>query len=328
MRELVEQVPQFLKDAIRIGENCHLSPFDKKINNVIVVGLGGSGIGGTILSQLLKAECPVPILTNKDYDLPNWVDENTLVIGSSYSGNTEETIAALEKAAKTGSEIVCVTSGGKLKSMAEENSWNHILIPSGNPPRSMLAYSLTQLLFIAKHYGLCGKQRLVELKSAQALLEAQEKAIISDSLEVAKAVNDKRIIFYSDSAYEGIAVRYRQQVNENSKQLCWHHALPEMNHNELVGWAGGDEGLAVFMLRNTDDHPRTQTRMELCKGVFKKYTNTTVEVYSAGDNLIERSFYHILFGDWLSIHLAEMNNIDPVEIEVINFLKGELAKIK
>jgi len=128
--------------------------------------------------------------------------------------------------------------------------------------------------------------------------------------------------------YEGVTIRWRQQINENSKMLCSHHVFPEMNHNELVGWTGGDNRVAVVILRNEDDHKRSQMRMEICKKLMGEKCDTILEAWSKGGNRIERSLYLVHLGDWISIDLAELRNEDATAIPAIIFLKGELAKMQ
>jgi glucose/mannose-6-phosphate isomerase len=134
-------------------------------------------------------------------------------------------------------------------------------------------------------------------------------------------------VIYVANGFEGVAVRFRQQINENSKMLCWHHVVPEMNHNELLGWRTNVDNLSVVYFRNKSDYERNQIRMDINKKVIAKFTNNITEIWSKGDSLIENSLYHINLGDWVSWYLSEMNNVDAIEIDVINFLKGELAKV-
>ena len=138
----------------------------------------------------------------------------------------------------------------------------------------------------------------------------------------------KRLVIYSEANTEAVSIRFRQQVNENSKELCWHHAIPEMNHNELVGWAGGDKSIAVVIFRHKADHERTQMRMEINKGIFEKYTPHIHEVWSEGDTSFARQLYLINLGDWVSLYWAQQKGVDPSEIAVINMLKGKLAEVK
>jgi glucose/mannose-6-phosphate isomerase len=124
-----------------------------------------------------------------------------------------------------------------------------------------------------------------------------------------------------------VAIRLRQQINENSKMLCWHHVIPEMNHNELLGWRTNTENLSVLYLRNENDYYRNDARIEINQSIVKKYTNTVLEVWSKGNSIIENSIYLINIGDWISWYLSVLNNVDAIEIDVIDFLKEKLSKI-
>jgi len=267
------------------------------------------------------------VVCTSDYVLPGFVNENTLLIISSYSGDTEETVAAMHEGMRKGAEIACVTSGGKIAALAEERGLNMIRIPGGNPPRSMFGYSSVQLLFLLKGYGLIDSSFEAEVDRSIASIEANISEIRSESKRVAEAIVSRVPILYSEAMYEGVAIRWRQQINENSKMLCWHHVFPEMNHNELVGWTGGDNRVAVVILRNEDDHKRSQLRMELCKKLMGEKCDTILEVWSKGSSRMERSMYLIHLGDWISIDLAEIRNEDAVAIPAIIFLKNELSKV-
>ena len=334
MKKLVQNFPNQLREAIGIGEKSQIpaSPAGwsnpkSQIQNVVITGLGGSGIGGTIVSEIVSGECIVPILVNKDYFLPAFVDQNTLVIVSSYSGNTEETLQAMEAALKAKAKIVCISSGGKISEMAKQNNCDLLTIPGGMPPRSCLGYSLTQLFFILHGAKLIGDSFKKQLNDAIDLIVKEEQSIKSEATEIADFLYNKTPVIYAVDGYNGVATRFRQQVNENSKMLCWHHILPEMNHNELVGWAGGSENLAVIILRNKTDYSRTQARIEISKDVFSKHTAHIRELWSKGNSQLEKSIYLIHLTDWASCYLADKNGVDPIEINVINQLKGSLAKI-
>jgi glucose/mannose-6-phosphate isomerase len=327
MKQLVEAFPHHLRAALEIGRKAQLKSTDKKINNIVISGLGGSGIGGKIVSQLLAEKIELPIVCTNDYVLPAFVDANTLVIISSYSGDTEETVAALHEAASKGAEIACVTSGGKIGAYAKENGLNLIIIPGGNPPRAMFGYSSVQLFFVLRAYGFIDSYFEAEIENSISLIEKNISEIRATSTKIAHAIVERIPVLYSEAMYEGVAIRWRQQINENSKMLCWHHVFPEMNHNELVGWTGGDNRVAVVILRNEDDHKRSQLRMELCKKLMGEKCDTIIEAWSKGSNRIERSMYLIHLGDWISIDLAELKNEDAVAIPAIIFLKNELSKV-
>jgi glucose/mannose-6-phosphate isomerase len=327
MKELVEVFTRQLGEALEIGAKASLTPTKNRILNVVITGLGGSGIGGKIVAQLVADECPVPIITNNTYDLPAFVNENTLVIASSFSGNTEETLFALEAAEAKGAQIAIISSGGKIVELAKAKGYNYIVLPQGDSPRAMLTYSMVQQFVLLHHYGLIASFYIGQLRQAITLLDNEIDAIKKDAQAIAKALVNKTAVLYAEAKMEGVITRFRQQLNENSKVLCWHHVLPEMNHNELVGWAGGKDEYAVVMFRNSIDFDRTQVRMDITKSVVSKYTSTYIEVFSKGQSAIENALYFILLGDWVSIYLAELKQVDPTEVKVISYLKGELSKL-
>lgn len=327
MKSLVEAFPQHLREALVIGRNAQFNIPNKTYENVVISGLGGSGIGGKIVSQIVGETCKLPIVCTNDYVLPEFVSEKTLVIISSYSGDTEETVAAFHEARQRGAEIACITSGGKIAGFAKEHNLNCIIIPGGNPPRSMFGYSAIQQFFVLRAYGLIDGSFEQSVENSIKLIEENIAEIRATSREVAEKIVSRIPILYTEAQYEGLAIRWRQQINENSKMLCWHHVFPEMNHNELVGWTGGDNRVAVLLIRNEDDHKRSQIRMELCKKLMGEKCDTIIELWSKGSNRVERTLYLNHLGDWLSIDLAELRNEDAVAIPAIIFLKGELAKV-
>ncbi len=327
MKVLVDNFPKQLREAIEIGAKANLKGPKKEVRNILITGLGGSGIGGTIVSEIVYNECPVPITVNKDYFIPAFVNENTLVIVSSYSGNTEETLQAFESAIKKNAMVACITSGGKILEIAKKNDFDTIVIPGGMPPRSCLGYSLVQLFYILHSYKMIGDDFKKQLNASVSLIENEKANILAEANLLSDFFVGKIPVIYAVDGFNGVATRFRQQINENSKMLCWHNILPEMNHNELVGWAGKNENLAVIILRNKSDYSRTQTRLEISSEVFKKYTPHVKECWSKGDSNLERAIYLIHLTDHVSVIIAEKRKIDAMEINIINHLKGELAKI-
>ena len=327
MNDYINDFSNHLREAIEIANNTTLSPYTKEIRNILICGLGGSGIGGTIVSDIISSKVNIPIAATKDYSIPNFVNEHTLVIANSYSGNTEETLYALEKCQARGAEIAVITSGGKLKTIAEENKYNKIIIPGNQPPRAMFGYAFTELFFMLNHYGIIDDSFKSDFDKAINLIDTEKADIQKQAMNLAKKMYKQTPVIYVAKGFEGVAVRFRQQLNENSKMLGWHNVVPEMNHNELLGWRTNVDGLAVVYFRNKCDYDRNQIRMDINKKVISKFTSNITEIWSKGDSLIENSLYHISVGDWTSWYLSEMNNVDAIEIDVIDFLKGELAKI-
>ena len=328
MNDYINDFTNHLKDAINIANNTTLTPSTKEIRNVLICGLGGSGIGGTIVNDIVSPKAKIPITATKDYSIPNFVNEHTLVIANSYSGNTEETLYALQKCQAKEAEIAVITSGGSLKTIAEEQNYNKLIIPSGQPPRAMFGYAFTELFYLLNHYGIIDASFKSDFQKAIHLLDTEKSDIQNQAKDLAKKMHKQTPVIYVANGFEGVAVRFRQQINENSKMLCWHHVVPEMNHNELLGWRTNVNDLAVVYFRNKSDYERNQIRMDINKNVISKYTENITEIWSKGNSLIENSLYHIHLGDWASWYLSEMNNVDAIEIDVINFLKGELSKIE
>lgn len=327
MEQLIADFSKQLEKAIEIGRKTKLDFGGKRFANVVISGLGGSGIGGTIVSEIVSEEATAPILVNKDYFLPAFVNENTLVIISSYSGNTEETVNAMLQAIEKRATVVSVTAGGKVVEIAQKNNLPYILIPGGMPPRSCLGYSLTQLFFVLNAAGIISNRFEKELEKSVALLNKEEERIKKLAQRVAKKLYKKTTIIYSATGFEGVSIRFRQQVNENAKMLCWHNVIPEMNHNELVGWVDKNKKLGVVIFRNTSDYARTQSRIENNKVVIANCTSTIIELFSKGKSKLENSIYIIHLGDWISLYMAQLRNVDATEVNVIDRLKGALSKI-
>lgn len=325
MLDLIAEFPSQMQVAIRAAREIRLSK-PSSIQNVVITGLGGSGIGGKIVSQWLSEECPVPVVPNNDYKLPGFVNGKTLLIACSYSGNTEETLSALNAAIEQKAQVVCISSGGEMTRLAAELSLPCVSIPGGQPPRSQFGFASITLLYVLHQLGLASSARIAELDAAEALLRKEQESIKTLAANVARKISRRTPVIYSESGYEGVAVRWKQQFNENSKMLCWSAVIPEMNHNELVGWAGGDNSYAALILRNQDDFIKNKIRMDISQQIMSKKSDVVLELESKGESRIERSFYLIHLGDWLSYYLAVERGFDPVVIDEIEFLKSELSK--
>ncbi|MDA9120770.1 bifunctional phosphoglucose/phosphomannose isomerase [Flavobacteriales bacterium] len=327
MKELIKDFTNQIAHAIVIGNSYSRSEKRRKISNVLISGLGGSGIGGTIAAEVVASEALIPITTNNGYFIPAFVDDETLFLACSYSGNTEETVSAAELAHEKGAKIVVISSGGKLKEMAEARNWDFIEIPGGQPPRASFGLSFPEVLYALHAYGIISKTFEKELEVAIKLLDDNEEAIQKEALDVTEKLFGKIPVIYAADGFGGVATRFRQQVNENAKMLCWHHVIPEMNHNELVGWRTKDDDLAVVLFRNETDFKNIQARMDINKKTFAEYTDTTVEIWSKGTSDLQRALYLIHIGDWISFFLGEKKGVDITEVKVIDHLKGELAKL-
>ena len=327
MEEMISKFPAQLLEALEIGANANIRPHTSSINKVYAAGLGGSGIGATFVSEFVQGSCPVPYNVGKGYHIPWYVDENTLAIASSYSGNTEETLNAFDQMLRTGAKVVVISSGGKLIEMAKEKDLDYIQLPDNwSSPRACLGYSLVQQLFILRKLDLIDDTLIEEVRKSADNLTNWQSDIKDKSQRVASFLLGKIPVIYTTDRMEAVAIRFRQQINENAKQLCWHHVVPEMNHNELVGWRSDYKDLAVVYLRNEDDFARNQTRIDINKAIISNHTDSVVELYSKGNSLIERALYFVHLVDYISVSLADLKGVDPIEIKVIDYLKSELAK--
>ncbi len=328
MYEMIHAFPAQLEEAILIASQSKVQKHVHSIQNVFISGMGGSGIGGDFVCTLVKDLCKVPVVVGKAYEAPAWIDKNSLVIISSYSGNTEETISTFKEILNSGAKIVCIASGGEIIKLANENNLDVIRVPAGwSSPRACLGYSLVAQLYVMVALDLTDARFISELPQVIQRLQSESSDIIEKAKQLAAVLQNKMIVIYSTNRIEPVAVRFRQQINENGKMLCWHHVIPEMNHNELVGWRWNQPAMAVLFLRNSDDHIRNQARIELTKEIVSHYAASVIEIYSKGNSLFERSLYLVHLLDYSSVFLADYNKIDATEVRVIDFLKDELSKI-
>jgi glucose/mannose-6-phosphate isomerase len=294
--------------------------------------MGGSGIGANFIQTLLYDELKVPVSVNKSYDIPAFVNANTLVITCSYSGGTEETISGAEQAFAKGAQVVGVTSGGALGDLLTKNGAEFIAIPSRDKsPRAGIGYAVTQLLKIFKHFDLCESDHFDDIRKSAGQLARKANSIQTNAEDLAEKLRGKFPIFYADSRLEAVLLRNQQQIAENSKQFSHQNFFPEMNHNELVGWRfpeGFLETTVTVMLRTDYDNERSSTRMDICEDIFVK-AGTQLEIVGAkGESFIQQAIYLVHFLDWMSYFLAVENNVDPFPVDVITFLKNELSKVK
>ncbi|MFT5666027.1 MAG: glucose/mannose-6-phosphate isomerase [Vicingaceae bacterium] len=325
MDELIAGFTSHLKEALDVGKRASFSSTDNSLMNVLVCGLGGSGIGGTIISQLVSEQCALPITVNKDYKIPSFVNQDTLVICCSYSGNTEETLEMYQQAFDKGAEISIITGGGKFGALAEKNDHNMIQIRGGLPPRAAFGLSFPQLFFVLNQYGLISDDFIGNIESAISLMDLEEKAIQTEAMSLAKKLHKTFPIIYTEAPMEGVAVRFRQQLAENAKMLSSHHVIPEMNHNELVGWKTKNEDLSAIIFRSKDEYYRNTARIEKSKEVALQCTSNVNEVFAKGEGRTQQALYLIHLGDWITYDLAELKGIDSVEVDVIEGLKEMLS---
>jgi glucose/mannose-6-phosphate isomerase len=328
MKDLVAHFNDQLLDALDRLKGIKFSNTNKPFDIIFISGLGGSGIGGSMLQDYFTAnKISVPVFVGKDYDIPAWVNARTLFVACSYSGNTEETISSIKQAEKKKAIITCITSGGAVEAYAKKKNCNVILLPTGFPPRAAFAYSFSALLETMKQYKVIKADYQADVLAAIGTITGEAKSIQKQAKVVAKKMAGKTVMMYCCNGFESVLVRFRQQINENGKMLACHHVIPEMNHNELVGWRQKGDYCTIFF-RNKTDNARSQARIDINKEVIKKYCKSIIEIHSQGESFLERALYMVHFGDWVSVYLSEIYKLDPTEVKVIDHLKSALAKIK
>lgn len=323
MRELIINFPNQLKESIHIANTVELK-FERTITSIVICGLGGSGIGGEIVKQWYKSISKLPIEVCHGYELPAHLNRNTLVISCSYSGNTEETLSTVKEAIEKKALVIGITSGGKLLEILKENHFQYITIPGGLPPRSALAYSLVQLVEILEQSKVSTESLRSNLVEAIELIE-RSKAKIQDvaTLIVEKSAS-KKLMLYAEDKFSPVLLRTCQQINENSKELAFYNVVPEMNHNEIVGWADDSADLFVVFVRSELENSRNKSRLDISYEIISKKAESII-VESDGENLVDQSLYLIHLFDWVSLLKAERKRIDVVEVDVIDLLKSRLA---
>jgi len=307
-----------------------------RVKNVVVAGMGGSAISGDIVRAVVANESGVPLLVNRNYDLPSYVGPDTLVVASSYSGNTEETLAAFEQARARGAQIVAITSGGRLRQRAEEQACTVYPITIASPPRAAISFltaPLLHLLAFLRHIPDPGNdvgETAARLKSLAGRFGPEGMGGDNLCKSLASHLYQKLPLIYAAvHPLEGVAWRWKGQFSENSKMLAFANVLPEMNHNEIVGWGldkALQERIRVVFLRDRDEHPRIRRRFEITKELLQGETGTILEVGSEGESLLARLFSLIFIGDLTSLYLAVLNGVDPTPVAKIDTLKQRLAQ--
>lgn len=326
MEDLINQFPVHLKTQLETHSFDQLDA--DGISNVVILGMGGSGIGGRIVQSLVSEECSVPIIIVNNYAIPGFVNQNSLVIASSYSGNTEETLAAFRKAQEKKARLAAITSGGKMEALCNTSFFPYVKLPGGYPaPRACLGFSTLALLKVLNAFGLIGVGLLNEMGDVSDFLINHQSDIRKLAKEVAESTHGKMKVLYAENDFAAVLVRWAQQINENAKELALHHTIPEMNHNEIVGWESENKEKAVIYLRNRDDLERNQKRMDIMRVTIEPNAASITEIEAQGKNFMEKLFYSIHLGDYLSLEMSILNEVDVMSIESINHLKGELAKL-
>ena len=337
MYDKIYHFPEQIEQAMQIGKGIKI---DKKkfagIKNIVVAGMGGSAIGGDLVRSYLQGTAKIPFYICRHYRLPAFVGNKSLVIISSYSGNTEETLSAMNEAIKRKAKIACITSGGKVAEIALKKKYPLVELPKGYPPRAALGFSFVPLIFLLVKLDLSSKvdgdiqELILGLKAYRDRYAMKIETEKNPAKSLAQRLHKKIPIIYSGPELtDAIGTRWKGQICENAKCLAFNNLFAEFNHNELVGWNVIEpyrDRLIVIYLRDNDDHDRIKRRMEIVRQIIERTEVEVVDIYSHGDFIMGRIFSLIQLGDFMSFYLAVLNNVDPTPVKVIDFLKAELEK--
>lgn len=327
----VRGYPDMLEAAI--GNAPQVKALDKQPSRVLVVGMGGSAISGDYLANWLDAEGRVPLLVSRNYELPEWVDKDTLVLAFSYSGKTEETLAAFAAARRKGAMLGAMATGARLEELARGYGVPFARVQPGLQPRAALPAAFGTSAMFLDRLGVLKAEAALR-KAARTLRESVVEvapdvpADKNEAKRLALALEGRVGAVYSAGVLAPAARRLANQLNENSKVVAFHGQMPEMNHNELVGWAGDDrlERFTAVFLRYAAEHPQAKARYDFTRDVIERRGGRVLQVEARGDTVPERLLTASLVGDAASVYLAALRGVDPTPVKVITELKDKVGE--
>jgi glucose/mannose-6-phosphate isomerase len=334
MWEATAALPEQVAAAADVGKAVVGLPGHDDIANVLVLGMGGSGLAGDLLAAIAGPFMPVPIVVVKGYEPPSFVDESTLVIAISFSGDTEETLEAASTAAAAGGRVLAVCRGGQLGQLAE--SWHAPILqtPGGIPmPRAGIGALAVPPLVVLERIGLFpGASSWVDLAVEQLTRRRDQLMLDGNPAErLARSIGRTLPVIYGSAELGGVAAaRWKSQFNENAKTPAFANVIPELCHNEICGWGqNGDVTRQVFtllMLRHDHEHPQVSHRFELVTDLLDEVVADHHTVQAEGEGTLAQLFDLVLFGDFVSLHLAAQDGLDPGPVPVLEEIKANLAR--
>ncbi len=337
MLDHLREFPQQCEQAWQKVLKFNLPPEYRQIDKVVILGMGGSAIGGDIARRLALAESKVPVWVHRDYGLPPFVGRDTLVIASSYSGNTEETISAFTTSLQTPAKKLVLTTGGKLEQLAEKEGIPIFQIDYQSPPRAAFPHSFVPLVGVFQKLGLFA-DKSADMKEALQILDQLAKdlaettpSVFNPAKQLAAKLWGYVVVIYGAEILSEVARRWRTQLNENSKTWALAELFPELNHNAVVGYEFPPqvkERIFVVLLHSALFHPRSQLRYEATAKLLTKAGISHELVGAVGATALAQVMGLVLFGDYVSVYLAMLNKVDPTPIASIDFVKQYLARSK
>lgn len=306
----------------------------QRITNILFCGMGGSAIGGDLLATYFQNDLDVPLVVNRNYTIPGFVGENSLVVVSSYSGNTEETLSAFEAAEESGAQIIGISSNGEVENRMQASGYPLISIPGGMQPRAALGFSFIPMARLFKQLELVHTEVAADIEETIGQIRKLSEKYGSDSEEntafhTARDIIGTVPVVYTVPELEVVGVRWKGQLAENAHILAFHNRLPEMNHNEIMGWDQQPDflsNISLIWLRDDSSHPGVLKRLTVTSDLIGAYPKNVMRFSTEGASWMTRLFSLIHLGDWISLYAALLQEVDPTPVERISLLKSRLAE--
>ena len=333
MLSRIKDLPKQVRDAWTIASKATIAPAYSDVRNVVVAGMGGSAIGGDLAAALLADELKVPMTVHRDYGLPAYVGRDSLVIVSSYSGNTEETLSSFEEARKRGAKVLVLTTGGKIAELARASNYPVVTFSYKAQPRAALGYSLGLVLGVLTKLGfardLSGDIEAALSDLAKLEERVHEGARTNDAKKMALELQGRIPFAYGAGVMGVMARRVKGQWNENAKNWSAFDVMSELNHNAVVGFEHppiAKEALTVLLLRSDRDNPRHKLRFEVTRELLDRARVPHKTLQFAGRNMLSEVVQMVYFTDYVSFYIALLNGADPTPVKSIDYLKDRFAK--
>jgi len=335
MMEYLYDLPEQFASSLKL-DLAFVSGYRKDYRQIVVSGMGGSAIGGDILRTYAAGRAKIPVTVVRDYHLPAFVNQDTLFLAVSYSGNTEETLSAYSEAREKKASIICITTGGKLKAQAEADGYAVVGIPAGLVPRAATGYLFAPLVLLLEKLGIVAdvhqelEETVTVLRDMRDKLQPGAPVSTNQARIIARQLKDSLPVIWGTAGMSEVAAqRWKAQINENAKCPAYYNVFPELNHNEIVGFEAPTQllsSLSCIILRDRYDHERVQRRIEISKDIIRERVKSIVEVNSQGESYLARFYSLVYSGDYASVYLALEYGVNPTPVAVIDYLKAELGK--
>ena len=323
MLDAVKALPEHLRDALWRIESARARTMEAPA--AFICGMGGSAIGGDLAIAALFDRLTKAVLVARGYELPSWAPPGSAVLCSSYSGDTEETLACYAAAEAVGAQRLVATTGGELAEVARRDGVPVIGLPAGLQPRAAVGYMFCVAAELAA-LALAGPRINTEIDAAASHLRGGFEAARSRASELAAEIGDAVPVIFGSDLTAPVAYRWKTQLNENTKSPAYSAVLPEADHNELEGWSGADGRFAAIFLADRDQHPRERRRLELTGKAIEPHAAAVIRLETEGETRAERVLHSVMLGDLVSIELASARGVDPLPVEGIESFKRELGR--